>query len=281
MPTHTTPTQDNLAAAFADGADARGGGSVTQSLDRALVLLDIVVKHARAGIALGEAAQHAGLKRPTAHRLLTGLRNAGVIDYDVKARLFSPSFRFYQMGLAAGARFDILRIALPSLERLAQETSDTVHLSTRNGDHSICVARRIGDFPIRTLTLKVGDFRPLGLGAGSLALLAALDDEECKASIARNRGDLEANPNYCPDALWQQVLQTRHQGYALNDGLMLPEMAGLAVVIREPGSQVCGALSIAAIRSRMQPPRREEVLALMQAEARNIEQRLRDELARP
>jgi len=263
-----------------DTGDARGGSSVTQSLDRALALLDIVVRHARAGITLGEAAQQAGLKRPTAHRLLTGLRNAGMIDYDTRARLFSPSFRFYQMGLAAGARFDIVRIALPSLERLAQETSDTVHLSTRNGDHSICVARRIGEFPIRTLTLKVGDFRPLGLGAGSLALLAALDDEECRASIERNRADLEANPNYRPQALWLQVQQTRQQGYALNDGMMLPEMAGLAVVVREPRGQVCGALSIAAIRSRLQLPRRDEVLALMQAEARNIEQHLRDELSR-
>ncbi len=259
-----------------DGEDARTeSGSVTQSLDRALALLDIVVEHARQGITLGAVAQAADLKKPTAHRLLAGLRNAGLIDYDAHTRLFSPSFKLYQMGQAAGTRFDVLRLAAPSLDRLAQATSDTVHLSVRNGNASICIARRIGSFPIKTLTLEVGDARPLGLGAGSLALLAALPDATVAETIAHNREALEKHPHYVPERLLLQVEATRRQGYALNDGLMLPEMAGLGVVIREPRGSVCGALSVAAIRSRLQPPRREEVLALLSEEVGRIEAALR------
>ena len=56
--------------------------STTQSLDRALNLLDHVVIHAKTGISLADLAERAHLSKPTAHRLLTGLRRptrAGVL----------------------------------------------------------------------------------------------------------------------------------------------------------------------------------------------------------
>src|SRR5690606_13649161 len=146
--------------------------SVTQSLDRAMGLLELVVAHAREGIDLQGLVAASGLKKPTVHRLLVGLRNAGLVDYDLQTRRYSPAYKLYEMGMMTGVRFDLRLLALPSLARLAEETCDTVHLSIRRGDASVCVARRIGSYPIRTLTLEAGDARPLGLGAGSLALLA-------------------------------------------------------------------------------------------------------------
>jgi DNA-binding IclR family transcriptional regulator len=38
--------------------------------------------------------------------------------------------------------------------------------------------RHEGSFPIRTLVLDVGNRRPLGVGAGGLAILAAIGDEK-------------------------------------------------------------------------------------------------------
>lgn len=248
--------------------------SVTQSLDRAMLLLDLVVMRARTGIDLQELVALSTLKRPTAHRLLTGLRNAGLVTYEPRSRRYLPAYKLYEMGMMAGQRFDVRLLALSGLERLAAETSDTVHLSVRQGDFSICVARQIGSYPIRTLTLEVGDARPLGLGSGSLALLAALPDDEVRASMERNRDALKDHPDFSPSLLLEHVAATRSQGYALNDGLMLPEMAGMAVAIREPYGAVCGALSIAAVRSRLQTPRRERVLELLRREARLIEELL-------
>ena len=72
---------------------------------------------------------------------------------------------------------DVSGTARPSLQRLAQKTGDTAFASILEGTAAICVAREVGDFPIRTLTLSVGDRRPLGVGAGSLALLASLSDD--------------------------------------------------------------------------------------------------------
>src|SRR5690606_1595522 len=135
---------------------------------------------------LGVLANETELSKPTAHRLLTGLRHAGMVDYHPDNRLFYPSFKLYRMGQAAGARFDIIQLAGPSLGRIAAATGDTVYLAVRSGDYAVCVARELGAFPIKTLTLNVGDQRPLGLGSNSMVLLASLDDAECERVIARH-----------------------------------------------------------------------------------------------
>lgn len=259
---------------FAVESDSNpSAGSPTQSLDRAIALLEEVVERAAEGASLSHLAEATGLSKPTAHRLLSGLRNLGLVDYD-KARLFYPGVKLYRMGLAAAVRFDIVQLAQPGMQRLAQETGDTVYLSLRSGDSALCVARQTGSFPIRTLTLEVGDYRPLGLGAGSLALLSALPDEEVEATIARNRDKLDNHPNFDAVGLRSLVRRTREQGYSLNDGLMLPEMAAVGHIVRDAASRPVAALSIATIKSRMEAGRRESIVALLAREARHLEHAL-------
>ncbi len=245
--------------------------SPTQSLDRALHLLDHVVNHAKTGISLVALANSAGLSKPTAHRLLSGLRQGGLVNYNARTRLFFPAFKLYRMGLATGARFDIVQLAGSSMDRLAAETGDTIYLSVRSGDQALCAARRVGAFPIKTLTLEVGDARPLGLGAGSLALLASMPDAEVKSAIERNGAVLAQHANFAPARIWEHIELTRANGYALNDGLMMPEMGAIGVAIRDPQGVATAALSIAGLRSRLQLPRRSSLLGQLIREAENAE----------
>jgi DNA-binding IclR family transcriptional regulator len=249
-------------------------GSPTQSLDRAIALLEEVVERASDGAVLSRLAEKTGLSKPTAHRLLSGLRNLGMVEYDERTRLFYPGVKLYRMGLASAVRFDIVQLAQPSMQRLAEETGDTVYLSLRSGDSALCVARRTGSFPIRTLTLEIGDYRPLGLGAGSLALLASLPDEEVEATIANNRDKLAAHANFDPVSLRMLVRRTRQDGYSLNEGLMLPEMAAVGCIVRDATSRPVASLSIASIKSRMGSDRRESIVMLLAREARLLEQAL-------
>jgi len=248
--------------------------SLTQSLDRAIGLLEQVVNHAGDGAALPQLAEATHLSRPTAHRLLSGLKNLGMVDYDEKSRLFHPGLKLYRMGLASAARFDLVQLAQPCMALLAEETGDTVYLSMRSGDSALCMARQMGSFPIRTLTLEVGDYRPLGLGAGSLALLSALSDEDVDKIIARNREKLAPHANYDPVNLRAMVQQTREQGFALNCGQMLPEMTALGVIVRDITGRPAASISVASITSRMPPQRRESIVVLMLRQARALEQAL-------
>lgn len=245
--------------------------ATTQSLERGLSLLEAVVERPLAGASLNEVSAATGLSRPTAHRLLLTLRKLGFVEYEADSRRFFPGLKSYRMGLASAARFDIVELADRGMSRLADETGDTVFLSLRHGDDALCAARKIGAFPIRTLTLNVGDFRPLGVGAGSLALLASLPDDEAQHVIARNRLKLAAYPSIAPDRLKEMVAKTRRQGYSVNDGLVLEEMAAIAIPVHDASGRTIAAISVAAIRSRMNPPRRATIVELLERERAAIE----------
>lgn len=250
-----------------------------QSVERTMGLLEAVASRPRAGITLRELVALTGLTKPTAHRLLLVLRKLGFIEYEASTRHFFPGLKVYRMGLASAARFDIAELADRSMSRLADETGDTVYLSLYASDQALCAGRKVGAFPIRTLTLNVGDFRPLGVGAGSLVLLAALPNSEIDTIMSRNRERLSAYPNFDPMVLHDLVTRTRRQGFALNDGLILREMAAVAMPIHNASGKVVAALSVAAITSRMMSPRREMVLRQLTQEIASIEATLGTESA--
>lgn len=80
-----------------------------------------------------------------------------------------------------------------------------------------------------------------------------------------------------PDELRRRVELARAQGYAVNPGLILTNSWGVGVAIRYPGGGVAGAISIAAIDSRMQEPRQSELAALLRQEASRIESKLAEQ----
>ncbi|CAN5399382.1 IclR family transcriptional regulator [soil metagenome] len=238
-------------------------------------LLDSVLHHGVEGASLRTLAIAVDLSKPTAHRLLTGLRHAGLIDYDPIARLFHPAFKLVRMGESAGRRFDVIKLAGPALKRLAQETGDTVYLTIRSGDVMVCVARELGPFPIRTLTLDVGDVRPLGLGSNGLTLLAALPDSEVDRLLKVHRVALRAYPKLDAFTIRELIERARADGLAVNEGLMLAEMSAIAMGVRGPAGTVDASISIAAITSRMLRPRRDTVARLLRDEVVALERLMR------
>jgi DNA-binding IclR family transcriptional regulator len=257
------------------GRDDPGG---TQSVDRAVGVLRIVASRSDRGVRLVDVVERSGLSKPTAHRLLQALERQGLVAHDAAARLYHLGPEAFVIGTLAAERFGIQRAALPSLSRLALASQDTAFLSVRRDWQAVCLHREEGPFPIRSHVLQVGHRHPLGVGAGSLAILAALPDEEIEDVLAQAASEIEARyARYSPTKLREAVARTRGLGYALNPGLVEPESWGIGVAVLDQQGCFEGALSISAIRSRLSEPRQRELAALLRGEA----QRLSDCLARP
>jgi DNA-binding IclR family transcriptional regulator len=259
-------------AVQAIGAAAAGGA---QSIDRAATLLLLVGRAGPFGARLSEIVEQCDLPKPTVRRMLLALVRAGLLDQDPETRRYYIGPEIYVLGTLASARFGIHPISLRSLVRLSQETGDTAFLSVPRGVYSICVHREEGPYPIRVHALHAGDRHPLGVGAGSLALLSALPDHEVEEVLAANAEVLaEKYPNHSPSVLRTLVQEARAKGYALNPGLILPSSWGVGVPIRGVDGRPVGALSIAAIESRLGEARQREIASLLKKEATWVEMRL-------
>jgi DNA-binding IclR family transcriptional regulator len=255
--------------------DAAAGGA--QSIDRAATLLLLVGRAGPFGARLSELVEQCDLAKPTVRRILLALVRAGLLDQDLETRRYYIGPEIYVLGTLASTRFGIHPISLRSLVRLSQETGDTAFLSVPRGVYSICVHREEGPYPIRIHALHAGDRHPLGVGAGSLALLSALPDHEVEEVLAANADILADNyPQHQPKILRAMVQEARAKGYALNPGMLLPGSWGIGVAIRGEDGQPIGALSIAAIESRLGKDRQQKLAELLTKEARSIETRLRE-----
>lgn len=246
-----------------------------QSVDRALALLSAVGRHADRGVSLTSLTLESGLNKPTVRRLLLALIRGGLVEQDEQNRLYFLGTEAYVLGTLASQRFNLLEICRASLGWLSATTQDTSFLSVRHGMQSLCLYREEGTYPIRTHALQMGLEHPLGVGAGSLAMLAALSDTQVDEAIAANEAVLlERYPNLPPERVRADVAETRRRGYSLNPGLIVANSWGVGVAFHFPDGRLAGALSVAAIDSRMQEARQVELAGYLKQEVAHIEEKL-------
>lgn len=259
------------------------GDAPPKNIARLLAVMEELAAASSDGLRLTDVARAAGLGKATAHRILGGLEAHGLIEQDPETGRYFLGLRMLVWATAARARFGIARVAEPVVDRLARQTQDTVYLVARVGDESVCVDRREGSFPIRALTLDVGDRRPLGIGAGSLAMLAFLPDVEVDRIMAVHAPERAAYP-FSDGRVREMIDAARRNGYAYNDvhvfqGMeTITDMAAVAVPIRRGDGIPVAALHLTAITARLEPPRRDELVAMLQHEVRRLESEYRPAL---
>ncbi|WP_226951408.1 IclR family transcriptional regulator [Rhizobium terrae] len=253
-----------------------GSVSGAQAVERALQLLSIVGRAAEKGVALAEVVADSGLNKPTARRLLMALMRSRLIEQDELTRRYYLGGELYVLGMLASRRHGLLEMAGESLKRLSSVSADTSFVSMRRDDYAVCLHREEGTHPVRTHALLTGDQNPLGVGAGSLAMLATLSDGEIEAILCRIESVIAAHyPGYSPEIVRADIARTREVGYALNPGRVIANSWGIGMAILLPDGRLAGALSIAAIDSRMGEQRQKELAALLTQEVERVQGKLK------
>jgi DNA-binding IclR family transcriptional regulator len=245
----------------------------TQSIERALLLMREIAAHNRAGSRLLDLATRTGLQRPTVHRMLKCLAHEGMVQQDDESHRYYLGSMVFELGLTAAPRFNLREICRPAMGRIADATGDTVFLTQRSGLDSVCIDRQEGSFPIKTFTLDIGMRRPLGVGTGSLAILAALPDDEIAVVMENNQTRLD---EYAVSAttLMTQVRRAQKLGYSMREAPTLAGVRSVGHAIRNQGGVPFAALSVATISSRMTEKRMMEIAALLKNETRLVEKQV-------
>jgi len=232
-----------------------------------------------AGMRAPELAVRIGLERPTVYRILKGLVAQRMLFQDSASKCFCLGALIYELGLAAEPQLNLRGICRETLSRLAQETGDCVFLLVRSGLESVCIDREAGSFPVKALTLDIGARRPLGVGAGSLALVLTFPPEEIERVIAANTMSYGAYGHFTPERLRAALVRSRRAGYAINDEDVMDGVSGIGLGIRPDGhSPALAAISISGITTRISGARRKDLATLLRQSVRGLERRLGAEI---
>lgn len=220
---------------------------------------------------LTDIAQNAGLDVSTALRILKELEAESFVERDPQTKQYVLGPQVYAMHHAMVHGLSVRDLARPALIRLARRFGDTVILSVPMGWESVCVDLCFGDYPIRANYLDVGSRRPLGVGAGSLALLAAMPATDQAALLPVVHEHLaQRYARYSRKRMAQEVRRAQELDHAMLLDVVVEKMGGLGVAVRGPGGRPIAALSVAALSERI-ADREDELAHALRAEARDIE----------
>jgi DNA-binding IclR family transcriptional regulator len=249
-------------------------GTDAGSLKRGVALMKLLATAGRRGLALTEIAAAAGLPHPSVHRLLRQLIEEGLAEHSPETRRYKLGRLTFELGVASSVMHDIRDLCAPSMETLARDTGDTIYLVVRSGFDAVCMHRLEGSYPIRTLVLEVGSRRPLGIGAGGLAILAATPDDERSVIVSRVAPSLPKLAKLTATSLHEACNSAAAQGYALIRDRVTLGVSAIGMHFKDSMGRPSGALSVAAMSQRMTASRLVRIAAALRASTAEVEARL-------
>lgn len=247
----------------------------TQTLSRAIVLLRLLAA-APQGSRLVDLQRQTGLTKPTVHRILDALCQHELAAKNDATKRYSLGPDMALLGAsAAPPPYDLRELCQDHMVEVAQRTGDTSFLTVRSGFDAVCIDRQSGSYPVKAFTVDVGTRRPLGVGAGGIVLLAALDEAERASAYEAIERALPPDARVTIRAIATAIGDAERLGHAFSDGFVLSGVRGLAVPICDPQGKVVAALSLAAIKERISRQRMPQLLSILQTHAALIKMRIR------
>jgi len=230
-----------------------------QSVFRTISLIRAVSKYNEKGARLSKIAQETNLHVATARRILSVLVSEGFMTFNPVTKLYHLGMEMYHLGGMAH-QVHIRDIFRPLIEQIAVETEDTVFLLIRSGYDVLCVDLVEGKFPIRTMTISIGDRRPLGIGAGSLALIAFLGAKEFEQILAVNGPRYPQYNGITAATIQVLAADSQKQGYVVSRGLFHDGVTSLGIPIFQKNGDLVAVITVAAIDKRMDNRRQKKIV---------------------
>lgn len=199
-----------------DGQPAEKLAAGSQTLARGLSALQAVAT-SPAGLTAQQVADHVGVHRTIAYRLLSTLAQQRFVVKGEDGR-YRPAAALAVLG----ASFDnnLRALSVPTLRTLADDLGATVSLLVAEGDQQVAIAVIVPTLVFYQLSFHEGSRHPLERGSAGLALLASMPPRPGERDL---------------------VPRTREQGWVITHGEIEPDTYGLAVPVRRkpPSPPTC------------------------------------------
>jgi DNA-binding IclR family transcriptional regulator len=243
-------------------------------IHRTVALLRLLANADGKGWRLKDLADAAGLPRPTTHRMLASLMAERMVERDAGGKFYRLGLDLFVLAARAGNPMNLRELCRPALLRLTGSLGETIFLLARSGFDAVCIDRTSGPLPIRSFTGDIGGSVMLGIGQGSMAILAHLTPGEQDEVIRYNLPRMRDYAGLDEAFLRTEIVRVRARGYCDGAQGLIPGMAGLGVPIVTADGHAVAALSVGSTTDRMTAERNPVIAELLMNEARQIGEKL-------
>ena len=181
-------------------------------------LLSVLVSFDQtAELSLAEVSRRTSLDKATALRYLVALEAEGLIERDVRSRVYRLGLRLFQLGQVALRSRDVPTLVLPTMRDLAQQYRETVNLAVLSQRELILIQVVEGPQSIRK-GASIGEREQLHSTSLGKAVLAELEPEYVDPLVGNQ--DLPCfttNTIESPAGLQDELRLCRCRGYAIDN----------------------------------------------------------------
>ncbi|GAB4575677.1 MAG: IclR family transcriptional regulator [Anaerolineae bacterium] len=244
-----------------------------RALDRAISVLSILSDGTpRTMVELAEACN---LSVSTMFRILATLADHHYVERDDVTGKYALGFACLELARSYQMHNHIRRVALPELEKLRDETKETIHLAILDNMEVAYLEKLHGLHAIGLMSSQVGG-RALAYCTGlGKALLAHEDPDRVRAHFSQHGLKVFTDTTIrTVDELMAHLARIREQGYATDYGEHEPEVFCIAAPIFDAGNHAVAAISISGPSNRMMPLESGHNLTRILEAARNISRQL-------
>ncbi len=248
-------------------------GSPVQVLRKVSLILDRLAEEGEVGAS--RLADLIGEPRSTVYRLLTSLQALDMVEPGSRRGTYRLGLKLLRLGTAVVSRFDERQAALPVMERVHDETGETVFLCIRRGHEAVCIERIDGRW-VQSMALRLGGSLPLHVGAAPRVLLAFEPREFWEEYVGAD-GGLEAFTASTPTSrgeLFRALAEVRDREIAISDEDVTVGMAAVGAPIRDYRGRVCAAFSISGPRPAILGEREAQTVELLAGAAAEVSRAL-------
>lgn len=233
-------------------ATHRNASAGAGTVRKAMWLLECLAEAPEA-LGLTEIAQATALNKATAYRLLTVLKDAGLVAQDERDRRYRLGLRLAQFGTQALERLEVRRLARPYMVSLMQSTGQTVHLAILEGSE-VVYAEKVEGLEAVTLRSRVGGTPPAHATSVGKCLLAFLPLEERELLLSKlplPRFTRHTITNR--EAFLRHLEGVRRKGYAVDNEDHREGLRCVGAPVFDASGRAVAAVSIAGPTFRISP----------------------------
>ena len=217
----------------ADGQPARKSGNV-RAVERAIAILEAFA--AKPSMSVIEIQKTVGLSRPTLYRILETLASKDFIRAHGTPQRFSLDYAVGKLAQSWASGIDVVTAARPIIERLHEETKETVGLTIVRGHQSLCVAELPSSHDL-AFSRGIGPMGHLGRGASGKVVLANMDDETREQVLKTLPKELDRK------RVLDDLVKIRRDGFRVSRGEVLTGATSVAAPYFDHTNGVAGSVA--------------------------------------
>jgi len=222
---------------------------MVETLIRFFKIIDLLENSSE--LRLKDIAEKLNIDKSTIHRFLKTLLKYNFVKMNPSNKKYSLGLKFLNTATKIIDSIDIRNIAHPYLIELEEYSNETIHLTTFDGKRVVYIDKIESIKPIRMYS-RIGNVAPINCTAAGKVILAFQKDEVIN-DIIQGLDFIPLTKNTITDK--EEFIKTlediRSKGFAIDNSEHEENICCIAAPIRDYSREVKYAVSISAIRTRM------------------------------